>query len=581
MNRGAQAGVIATCTVLLVGAGFGAYNFLHAVTNVAGSAGPAATAISTQPPTAAEALKQAQSFLGSWQSGPAHYDGAAGETNDPADAKAALAAYATGLKLSSVDFSAVAVAPATADASTGAGAATGPGTATGTGTGQATKVTFTVTAKVAGGTWTYPSALDVLKTNGGSLSVQWAPAVLYPKLQVGQTLAAGAISVAAGDVTVVDRKGVPLTAAKYPELADIISQLKTKEGSRAVGGGKGGAGTGVDLVDSGGTHVGNAVTFTAPVGAKLYTTLDAKIQAQAERAVNDSHITGKSVGVVAIDHASGGIRAIAFSGSAGDIALVGKSAPGSTMKIISAATLIDKGGKTPASTATCTPTIQVSGNVLHNMDGEGNNQGSTMEQAFKESCNTAFIRLMDHAWDNASDKQAGLTALSDEARDVFGIGTWNIGVASNDGSMPPVTGTDPGTERIQLAENTIGQGKIEATPLLMASVGATVADGRFRQPILVPGLPQPSAATPMRQSTAQYLRQMMAATAAGGTAAARLGGMGPSVGAKTGTAEVDGQPPNGWFVGYDSTLSVAAEVLDATTGADTAGYVVTDILKND
>lgn len=565
VNNVARACVAVTCAAMLAGAGYGAYNFVHAVGNAA--PGPSATAASTQPPTGAEALKRAQSFLDSWRTGPAPYDDAANQTDDAPDAKAALAAYRSGLKLTSLSFAGLAAAPGTVPL--------------GSGTGTAVRVTFTVTAKVAGGTWTYPGALNVLRTNAGATSVVWNPSVLYSKLQAGQTLAAGAIAVAGADVTVVDRKGVPLTAAAHPELADILGQLKSNYAAKAVGGGKGGTGTGVDLVDSTGTHIANAATFTAPVGAKLYTTLDAKLQTQAEHAVQDSHILGHSVGVIAIDHASGGIRAIAYAGPDGDIAILGKSAPGSTMKIVSAATLIDKGGKSPDSAAQCTKTITVSGNTLHNMDGEGDNLGSSMRQAFVQSCNTAFIRLMDHAWDNASDKQAGLTALSDEARDVFGIGSWHIGVQSKDGSMPPVTGSDPGTNRIQLAENTIGQGQITANPLLMASIGATVADGSFRQPILIPGLPQPPAATPIRQSTARALRSMMADTAAGGTAAARLSGMGPSVGAKTGTAEVAGQQANGWFVGYDGTLSVAAEVVGAKTGADSAGYVVADILKND
>ncbi|MHA6762503.1 penicillin-binding transpeptidase domain-containing protein [Streptacidiphilus sp. PAMC 29251] len=558
--------MITTCVALLGAGGYGAYNFVHAVTHVSGTPAAAATAISTTPPSSAEALKRAQSFLDSWKQGPSHYAGAASQTNDPTDAQAGLTAYGSGLKLASVAFSGLAVSSSTVSSSSAAG------------TGEATQVTFTVTAKVAGGTWTYSDALDVLQNTGGLTSVDWAPSVLYPKLEKGQTLAAGAISVAAGtNVTVVDRKGVPLTAAKYPSLTDIVNQLKTKYAAKATGGGAGGAGTGVDVVDSSGTHVANVTTFTAPVGAKLYTTLDAKIQAQAERAVKDSHIAGKSVGVVAIDHASGGIRAIAFSGEDGDIALQGYSAPGSTMKIITAAALIDKGGKSPGTAADCTPTVLVGGRTFQNMEGSIN--APTMKQAFAQSCNTAFIRLMDNAWGNGPES---FTKQSDEAKNVFGIGDWSIGVPTQDPKMDPPAGTDQGTLRIERAGDAIGQGDIAASPLVIASIGATVAHGGFKQPILIPGLAQQQAASPINQSTAQQLRQMMVATAQGGTAAPRLGGMGSSVGAKTGTAEVgQGKPNNGWFVAYDNTLSIAAEVVDAHSGTETAGYVVADILKND
>jgi len=567
MNRGAKAGIITTCLALLGAGGYGAYNFVHAVSGVVGGVSKAsATAPATVPPSPAEALKRAQTFLDSWHAGPSHYSGAASQTNDPTEAQEALTGYGTGLKLTSVAFTALAVTPdaAQADATTGAA--------------SASKVTFTVTAKVDGGTWTYPGSLDVLQTVGGETSVDWSQTVLYPKLPDGDTLVAGPLSASDVVVTVVDRHGVELTAAKYPSLADIIGHLKTTYASKATGGGKGSTGTGVDIVDSSGTPVSNVTVFKDAKAAKLYTTLDATVQGEAERAVKDSHITGKSVGVVAIDHATGGIRAVAFSGGGGDIALEGKSAPGSTMKIVTAATLIDKGGRSPGSSATCPTTLQVNGRVFHNMDGEGNNSGSTMKQAFEESCNTAFINMMDNA--SFKNTPQGFTAQSTEAANVFGLGSWSVGYPTQDPSVPPATGASIGDQRIQRAANAIGQGAVVANPLVMASIGATVAHGGFKQPVLLSSLHQVQAATPISYATASDLRQLMSATAQYGTAAPRLAGMGSSVGAKTGTAEVDGQQPNGWFVAYDSTLSVAAEVIGATTGADTAGYVVADILKH-
>ncbi|MFC1415190.1 penicillin-binding transpeptidase domain-containing protein [Streptacidiphilus cavernicola] len=569
MNRGVKAGIATVCVALLGAGGYGAYNFVHAVSGVVGGGGTpaaAATEISTAAPSSADALKRAQSFLDSWHSGPTHYTGAASQTNDPVDAQTALTGYGNGLKLTSVAFGAVTASPTPTSVNSTSGMV------------PATKVSFTVTAKVDGGTWTYPSSLNVLQTVGGTTAVDWSSAVLYPKLPQGDSLVAGPLTAGDAAVEVVDQHGVELTAAKYPSLTDIISHLQTTYASRATGGGKGATGTGVDIVDASGSHVGNAVVFKTAGAAKLYTTIDATVQGEAERAVKDSHITGKSVGVVAIDHATGGIRAVAFSGTDGDIAFEGKSAPGSTMKIVTAATLIDQGGMGPGTATTCTPTLPVNGKLFHNMDGEGDNSGSTMEKAFEESCNTAFIHMMDNA--SFGNSPQGFTAQSREAANVFGLGDWSVGYPTTNPAVPQATGDSIGDQRIARAANAIGQGDVAANPLVMASIGATVAHGGFKQPVLLSSLPQAPAATPISQRTAADLRQMMVATAAYGTAAPRLAGMGSSVGAKTGTAEVDGTKPNGWFVAYDSTLSVAAEVIGADTGADTAGWVVSDILKH-
>ncbi|MEY9962996.1 hypothetical protein ABIA33_001022 [Streptacidiphilus sp. MAP12-16] len=552
MNRGAKAGVIGTCVVMLTAGGYGAYHIVSAVAGTSSAAPrPAATALSTTPPSNDNALKRAQSFLDSWHAGPDHYAGAASDTNDPTAAQTALAGYGTGLKLTSVAFSNVAAAGLSS-------------TVTG-----ASHVTFTVTAQIAGGTWTYPGALDVVQSVGGNTSVRWAPSVLYPKLTPGQTLATGPIPVSASDVTVTDNKGVELTAAQDPSLGDILNQLKTKFAAKATGT----SGSGVAVVDSTGTAVATAQVFTPPTGAKIKTTLDAKLQAQAELGVKDAHLAGKAAGVVAIDHSNGWIKAIAYSGSQGDIAINGWSAPGSTMKIITAATLIDKGGLNPGSPAPCTPNILVAGQTFQNVDNE-QAKASTMQDAFKMSCNTAFIKLMDNAWN--SNPAEGFTAQSEEAANVFGLGNWSIGVATMNPQVKPSNGS-----RNLRAADAIGQGNIAVSPLVMASVGATVANSGFMQPILVPGLAQTPASSPISSSTAADLRRMMVATAQGGTAAPRVGGM-SGVGAKTGTAEIgNGQPNNGWFVAYDGKLSVAAEVIGGLRGVDSAGYVVADILRND
>jgi cell division protein FtsI/penicillin-binding protein 2 len=73
---------------------------------------------------------------------------------------------------------------------------------------------------------------------------------------------------------------------------------------------------------------------------------------------------------------------------------------------------------------------------------------------------------------------------------------------------------------------------------------------------------------------------MMNRTATSGTAAAAMSGLSGSVGAKTGSAEVDGQKkPNGWFTAYDGDLAAAGVVQAGGHGGDTAGPIVAALLK--
>ncbi len=569
MNRGAKAGVIGVCCAGLLGlGGVGAYNIIHGLTgssgggSAGGSAGPAAQAQSTAPPAAAQAVKVAQAFLGNWQAGPADYTVAANSTNSPTAAQSDLANYRSGLKLSSVSFSRVTAAgPSTSD----------PG---------ATVVDFTVTAKVAGGTWTYPGSLNVIQNNGGLASVDWSVSVLYSGLTAGETLAAGPVTAtgngAGSTATVLAADGSALTAAKYPSLAGIISALGS--GGSAAGNSGGSGGSGVEVLGVDGSPQSIAKTFTAPVGMTVKTTIDPRLQAVAEQAVQNPELHGLPTSVVVLDPATGHILAVANAntGSNGDMALDYASPPGSTMKIITSAALFDMDGLTPQSPAPC-PLSQVANSQnFTNESDVPQKLNATVEWSFAESCNTAFITdgyqyLVHHNTD--------ATDLSTEATQVFGLVAWNIGGGLQI-STAQVPADPTGSNN---AADLIGQGQVEMSPLDMASVAATVSEGAFHQPVILPGLSTPGAATPMNQTTAQELRDMMRfdATSGIGTASPRLSGI-PDAGGKTGTAQVgDGNSTNGWFTAFDDKIAVASMVQGGSSGAGTAGYVVEQLLEAD
>ncbi|WP_406175789.1 penicillin-binding transpeptidase domain-containing protein [Streptomyces sp. NBC_00996] len=549
MHRAVKIGIAGTSTALLVLGGMGAYNVVHGLSSgPADGAEPKAarsfdpSTVSSEPPSDAPAVKLTQAFLDSWSK--QHLDAAASNTDAPSTAASALQGYADGLHLKTLTFAQV--------------ASGGPSTVT----SGATKVTFEVTARVAGGTWTYPSAVAVLQSTNGQLAVHWNNSVLYPGLGDDQSLTAGTLpaDVVTAKVAASDGK---TDLSGFPSLRDIVATIR--KNAKPTGGT---TGTGVAVVDGGGAGVKPLKVFSKGRTPVIKTTIDASLQAVAENAVKDSHLQEKPAGTVALDWRTGHILALAHTGADGDIAINGIKSPGSTMKIIASAALFDQAGLTPNSPAPCTDSLTANSQLFHNDPGVRANPGSTIAQGFTVSCNTSFIKDGFHYLVHDGDA----SALHDEAVNVFGMGSWSIGggVATTDPSIPPdVQGGDQ-------AAQFIGQGQVTATPLFMASVAATVRGVAFQQPIILPGQHQDTAPRPISARTAGYLQSMMRSVATSGTAAPRLGGL-AGVGAKTGTAE-EGDHTNGWLTAYNSRIAVAALVEGGSSGVDSAGYVVRHLL---
>ena len=534
MRRAGKTFAIGGGVVVLALGGFGVYKYTQS-TPVYDASSPAST-----PPGDSEAQKLAETFLTNWTSGSGEYQKAADATDSPAAARTGLRGYSQGLGLTSVTFSNV-VAASAPDAAQ-----------------NAKHVSFTVTAKVRGGNWSYKGGLDVLKSSNGGKAVHWAGSVLNPKLAAGESLRVGALPADMSQIQILGDDGHELTADQYPSLKDILTAIG-KSGSDGT------AATGVAVVDKAGKPVSALKVFTAAQRQSIPTTIDPDLEAAAEDAVKQQPESA----VVALDYQTGQIKAVAYHGSAGNTAFLGSAAPGSTMKMVTAAAVIDKLGLTPSSAATCTPTIMAGGATFHNENNE-TDPGADLEHAFAISCNTAFIRV-------GYKMQPG--DLADEAKNVFGIGTdWSIGggVFVQDGSVP-ATPPDDATQAADL----IGQGKVTMNSLSIASIAATIADAHYHQPIILPGQKQVPAARPISPSTAADVQQLMAAAASpGGTAVDPMAGI--NGGAKTGTSEVgqDASSTNGWFAAFnrDNHLAVGALVVGGNTGAGTAGPVARAML---
>lgn len=239
------------------------------------------------------------------------------------------------------------------------------------------------------------------------------------------------------------------------------------------------------------------------------------------------------------------------------------------MKIVTSTMLFEKDLVHPDESHPCPKTYKLAGWTFHNDDDSEIKKG-TFKLAFGASCNNAFI--------NFAPKLSN-SDLTNEAQQVYGLGmnNWAIGVPSFDGSIPVQSGA-------QMGASLIGQGGVRMNPLNMASVASTVETGVFHQPYLVaPSVDNRTlakASRTMSSTTQAELKEVMQYTASYGTAAKAMAGLGPNYGAKTGSAEVDGQKkPNGWFTAFRGDLAAAGVVQAGGHGGDTAGPIVAALLK--
>jgi cell division protein FtsI/penicillin-binding protein 2 len=291
----------------------------------------------------------------------------------------------------------------------------------------------------------------------------------------------------------------------------------------------------------------------APVA--LQTTIDLHTQQVAEQAL--AGVT-QPAALVAVD-AQGNVRAAVSAPATNQFnrALFGTYPPGSTFKVITTDGLLTA-GVTPTTTLACPPTITVDGKSFHNFEQESQPQLS-LTRAFALSCNTAFI---------GATQQHLTAAQLHAAATTFGFDQpLHLGLAVVGGSFPS-TG-----DAVETVADAIGQGKVTASPLQMATVAETVMTGQWHPPML---LPQHSTAgplpAPLDPNVRTELASMMRGVVTSGTGtAANI----PNhvISGKTGTAEF-GSGPNpathAWFIGFDDTLAVAVIVEGGGVGGQVA-----------
>lgn len=306
----------------------------------------------------------------------------------------------------------------------------------------------------------------------------------------------------------------------------------------------------------------------APVAGKdVTTTLVQGLQGSAEQAL--AGVASPS-SIVVMRPSSGAILAAANGpGSAGyNTAFLGQYAPGSTFKIATSLGLL-RLGTTPQTPVPCTTEVIAGGKKFLNAPGypaeaTGNVPLTT---AVAKSCNTAFVSQFEKLPQEQLADAAG----------ALGIGMENdLGLEAYMGSVPR---DSAGTEH---AASMIGQGKVQASPLAMATLMSTVVKGAPAAPVLIKdrdGKAKPAAGAPLTAQEAADLAAMMRAVVTDGglnTLVELPGAIG-----KTGTAEYGNETPprtHSWVIAAQGDIAVAVFVEDGDLGAVTAGPIAKAML---
>ncbi len=302
----------------------------------------------------------------------------------------------------------------------------------------------------------------------------------------------------------------------------------------------------------------------AQIPTDVVTTIDIDVQTAIAQAMRD---TAFPTAIVVVESATAQVRGIASGPSADgfDRAILGTYPPGSTFKVITATALLEN-GYSAVTAVECPPDVILGGRSIRNA-GELDLGTIRLTQAFAVSCNTAFA---------ASTIDALTPRLLQEVAASFGFGTEpDLGVPSASSSFPV-----PG-DVAELATAAIGQGRVLASPVHMASVAGAVAAGAWRPPTLI-SQPTRSEGLELERSAVSSLRDMMRAVITSGTGA-NAAVPGVSVFGKTGSAEFGGgddPDTHAWFIGYWDDLAIAVVVEGGGGGGSVAAPIAQRIIAD-
>ncbi|MFG1698403.1 penicillin-binding transpeptidase domain-containing protein [Nonomuraea sp. NPDC049309] len=404
---------------------------------------------------------------------------------------------------------------------------------------------------------TYTGRLRLVERDR-SWKVSWTPATMHPQLKPGLSLRA--VTREAEPVRVLAADGTQVNDPSAPgSVQQLIEGMKTTLPERfstrrrtVIGLYRGNEPVKILTGDEGGER-------------PIQTTLDLKVHRAGAQALKG---VDKPVSLVALRASTGEILAVVNAPGGFNRALMGKYPPGSTFKVVTASALV-AGGIRPGQRVACPGEQNIGGFPFHNA-GHEDFGTLTFQDAFAHSCNTTFGQM---SVDRLNGGRLGEVARS------FGFGTpITPGVPAVRAEFPdPKDDTD-------LASAAIGQGRVLASPLNMASVAAAIASGAWTPPRLVVGerIPdqQPGTPRPLEKGVVNALRSLMPAVVTDGTA--HDVSFPPGTAGKTGTAEYGSgkEPPaHSWFIGYRGDLAFSVIVEGGGAGSAVAAPIAARFLN--
>jgi peptidoglycan glycosyltransferase len=294
-------------------------------------------------------------------------------------------------------------------------------------------------------------------------------------------------------------------------------------------------------------------------GRPVHTTLRPGLMATANDALG-----GKLGGVAVLRPRDGAVLALA------GLAVSAPQPPGSTFKIITTSAALTYHKATPSSSYPVQTAATLSGVQLRNASGEA--CGGTLTQAFIESCNSVFAPL---------GAKVGARRLVATAK-AFGFNEKPRIPAALPNTIAPDLKDD-----LAVGAAAIGQDRDLATPLGMASVGATIALGGRRAQPRITTLQKLVRRRAVSRRVADQVTEMMIGVVRTGTGtAAALPGV--TVAGKTGTAELrpnssDPKDADAWFVAFAPAerprVAVGVMMVGAGFGGTAAAPVARRVLQ--
>jgi cell division protein FtsI/penicillin-binding protein 2 len=288
-------------------------------------------------------------------------------------------------------------------------------------------------------------------------------------------------------------------------------------------------------------------------GADVRTTISASVQQAANRALR---FASGSAALVAISPATGHVLAVAerdVGGMPQVQPLSGRYQPGQAFTIVSTAALFNTGLIGVNTPIPCGSSNPVGGEDFTNDPPV--RAGGTFRADFANACSTAFAGLSLRL--SAKDLE---TAASG-----FGLGKpWQLPLDAYTGGMRSPS------NQAELAEDSIGTGSVQVSPLDMAIAAGVVESGTWRPPVLVtdPADPGLTPTTPFVVQVVSALQTLMRSTVSSGAGKAANVGNAPVYG-QVGSAPYGSTGlRSAWFVGFQGNVAFA--VLELTRSADTS-----------